>query len=155
MPRLLGVDIPADKSIYVALTHIYGVGFSLSRKILQKAFLKEIKPFNKLTEEELKTLNTYMYMRVRDMNKEHFALLSQTILNLQNSEEKHIYHEFLFEGDLRKKVVDNIKNLVEINSYRGIRHKRGLPVNGQRTRTNARTRKGPRKTVANKKIEGK
>lgn len=155
MPRLLGVDIPANKSIYAALTYIYGIGFSLSKKIIQKAFLSEIKPFDKLNEEEKEKLEGFLSMKVKDLTKDHLSVISQTILNLQNNEEKYIYHEFLFEGDLRKKVNDNIKNQIEINSYKGIRHKRGLPVNGQRTRTNARTRKGPRKTVANKKIESK
>lgn len=155
MPRLLGVDIPADKSIYVALTHIYGVGFSLSKKIIQKSFMKEIKPEGKMTAEERRELEGYLRIRVHELNKNQMSALSQTILQLQENKEPHIYHEFLFEGDLRKKITDNIKNQIEINSYVGIRHKRGLPVHGQRTRTNARTRKGPRKTVANKKIEGK
>ncbi|AEW45913.1 30S ribosomal protein S13 [Mycoplasma haemocanis str. Illinois] len=155
MPRILGVDIPNNKTLYAALTSIYGVGFSTSRKIIQKAFFNEIKPLNKLSKKEKGELDKVLRMRVKDLTKDNLSIISQTILNLQNNEEKYIYHEFLFEGDLRKKVSDNIKNLVEINCYVGIRHKRGLPVRGQRTRTNARTRKGPRKTVANKKIESK
>lgn len=155
MPRLLGVDIPAHKSIYVALTHIYGIGFSLSEKIIQKTFLGEIKPEKKLNDSEKKKLFESLHIRVSDLTKDQLAAISQTIMDLQNGGEKYIYHDFLFEGDLRKKVSDDIKNQIEINSYVGIRHKRGLPVHGQRTRTNARTRKGPRKTVANKKIEGK
>ncbi|GCE63954.1 30S ribosomal protein S13 [Candidatus Mycoplasma haematohominis] len=155
MPRLLGVDIPANKSIYVALTHIYGIGFSLSKKIIQKSFLNAIKPENKMDLEEKKKLEGFLRIRVKDLTKDQLSAISQTILQLQKNEEKYVYYEFLFEGDLRKKVMDNIKNQIEINSYVGIRHKRGLPVHGQRTRTNARTRKGPRKTVANKKIESK
>lgn len=155
MPRLLGVDIPANKSIYVALTHIYGIGFSLSKKIIQKSFMKTIKPENKMTDAEKKELAEHLRIKVHELDKNQMSALSQTILQLQENQEKYIYHEFLFEGDLRKKIMDNIKNQIEINSYVGIRHKRGLPVHGQRTRTNARTRKGPRKTVANKKIESK
>lgn len=155
MPRLLGVDIPANKSIYVALTYIYGIGFSLSKKIVQKSFLNVIKPENKMSKEEKQVLEEFLKIKVKDLTKNQLSALSQTILQLQKNEEKYIYHEFLFEGDLRKKVMDNIKNQIEINSYVGIRHKRRLPVHGQRTRTNARTRKGPRKTVANKKIESK
>lgn len=155
MPRLLGVDIPNNKSIYVGLTRIYGIGFSLSKKIIQKSFLKEIKPENKMSDKEKQELEGYLRIKGSDLTKDQISIISQTILHLQNNEEKYIYHELLFEGDLRKKITDNIKNQIEINSYVGIRHKRGLPVHGQRTRTNARTRKGPRKTVANKKIEGK
>ncbi|OAL10388.1 30S ribosomal protein S13 [Candidatus Mycoplasma haematobovis] len=155
MPRILGVDIPNNKPLYSALTAIYGVGLTTSRKIVQKAFFNEIKPLNKLTREEKEELDKKLRIKVNELTKDHLATISQIIINLQNNTEKYIYHEFLFEGDLRKKVSDNIKNLVEINCYIGIRHRRGLPVHGQRTRTNARTRKGPRKTVANKKIESK
>lgn len=155
MPRLLGVDIPGHKSIYIGLSHIYGIGLSLSKKIIQKSFLKTVKPIKKMSESERKEFEKFMRTKVQDLSKNDLSLISHTILKLQESKEDGIYHEFLFEGDLRKKIADNIKNKIEINSYAGIRHKRGLPVHGQRTRTNARTRKGPRKTVANKKIEGK
>jgi len=120
MARIVGVDIPNDKVVVVALTYIYGIGLSTSEKILEEAKIDGGKRVKDLTDDEL--------------NKIRIGLS---------------HHKT--EGDLRREVLLNIKRLEEIGCYRGIRHKRGLPVRGQRTKTNARTRKGPRKTIANKK----
>ncbi len=120
MARIVGVDIPNDKVVVVALTYIYGIGLSTSRKILANLKIDEGKRVKDLTEDELTRIRT------------------------------EISHHRV-EGDLRREVMLNIKRLQEIGCYRGIRHRRGLPVRGQRTKTNARTRKGPRKTIANKK----
>lgn len=117
MPRLVGVDIPKEKRIEIALTYIYGIGRSLSNKILKIANINPDK-------------------RAKDLNEEEVARLSSIIQK-----------EHRVEGDLRRDISANIKRLIDIGSYRGYRHRRGLPVRGQRTRTNARTRKGPRKTV--------
>lgn len=124
MARVLGVDIPNNKRIEVALTYIYGIGLSRSQDILSKA-------------------NIDVNKRVKDLTEEELA-------NIRN-----VANQYMLEGDLRREVAFNIKRLMEISSYRGIRHRRNLPVRGQRTKSNARTRKGPRKTVANKKIEAK
>lgn len=117
MPRIVGVDIPKEKRVELSLTYIYGIGRSLSNKILKIANISPDKRAKDLTEEEIARLSTI------------------------------IQKDYKVEGDLRRDVAANIKRLIDIGSYRGMRHRRGLPVRGQRTRTNARTRKGPRKTV--------
>ena len=121
MPRIAGVDIPADKPIWVSLTYLYGIGRTNSRQILKEAGIEAQKRAKELSEDEL-----------------------AKIVNL-------IDKDFLVEGALRRSIQQNIGRLRDIGSYRGTRHRRSLPVRGQRTRTNARTRKGPRKTVAGKK----
>lgn len=118
MARIQGVDLPRDKRVEVGLTYIYGIGRSRSQEILNQAGIDYDTRIKDLTDKEITAL--------RD----------------------RINQEYKVEGDLRREVQMNIKRLVEIGCYRGIRHKRGLPVRGQRTRTNARTRKGPKKTVA-------
>jgi len=117
MPRLVGVDIPKEKRVEIALMYIYGIGRSLSNKILKIANINPDK-------------------RAKDLTEEEVARLSSVIQK-----------DYKVEGDLRREVSANIKRLIDVGSYRGFRHRRGLPVRGQRTRTNARTRKGPRKTV--------
>ena len=121
MPRIAGIDIPADKRLVVALTYIYGVGPSLSQKILKTLSLDESMRTKDLTEEQLSTLGTY------------------------------IEKDYVIEGQLRRQEAQDLSRLKNIACYRGFRHRLGLPVRGQRTRTNARTRKGRRKTVAGKK----
>jgi small subunit ribosomal protein S13 len=121
MPRLVGVDIPNDKSIWIALTYIYGIGKYKSQKILEEARVEKTAKANKLTEDEL-------------------SRITQVI------DRSHIVG-----GQLRRQVSQNIARLRDIGCYRGIRHRKGLPVRGQQTQSNARTRKGPRKTVAGKK----
>ncbi|MFH1453251.1 MAG: 30S ribosomal protein S13 [Armatimonadota bacterium] len=121
MARIAGVDLPKDKRTDIALTYIYGIGRNISRDIMEKA---EVDPSR----------------RVKDLSAEEVARLREVI-------EK----QYKVEGDLRREIVQNIKRLAEIGCYRGIRHRRSLPVRGQRTKTNARTRKGPRKTVMGKK----
>ena len=121
MPRIAGVDIPADKPIWISLTYIYGVGRTNSRQMLKEAGIDGQRRAKELTEEEL-----------------------AKIIGL-------IDKGFLVEGALRRSIQQNIARLRDIGSYRGHRHRRALPVRGQRTRSNARTRKGPRKTVAGKK----
>jgi small subunit ribosomal protein S13 len=121
MPRIAGVDIPADKPIWISLTYIYGVGRTNSRQMLKEAGIDGGRRAKDLTEEEL-----------------------AKIIGL-------IDKGFLVEGALRRSIQQNIARLRDIGSYRGHRHRRALPVRGQRTRSNARTRKGPRKTVAGKK----
>ena len=122
MARIAGVDLPRNKHVNVALTYIYGIGNPRSARILATANVDPMKKVQDLSEEEVNRIRTV------------------------------IEAEGLVEGDLRKEVSMNIKRLIEIGSYRGFRHRRNLPVRGQRTHTNARTRKGPRKgTVANKK----
>jgi small subunit ribosomal protein S13 len=116
MPRILGVDIPKEKRIEIALTYLYGVGRVSSNKILKEAQVNPDK-------------------RAKDLSEEEVSRITNTI---QKS-------GFKAEGDLRRDISGNIKRLIDIGSYRGMRHKKGLPVRGQRTRTNARTRKGPRK----------
>ena len=118
MPRIAGVDIPRDKQIWVSLQYIYGIGHSLSQRILARTGINSDIKADSLTDEEVN--------RLREL----------------------IDHEYKVEGELRKEVNLNIKRLIEIGSYRGIRHHRSLPVRGQRTRTNARARRGPRKTIA-------
>ena len=121
MARISGVDLPREKRIEIGLTYIYGIGRNSSNRILGKA---GVNPDT----------------RVRDLTEGELAKIREIIDQTQT-----------VEGDLRREVALNIKRLVEIGCYRGIRHRRGLPVRGQRTKTNARTRKGPRRTVANKK----
>ena len=121
MPRIIGIDIPGKKRLVVSLTYIYGVGVPRSEEIIAKLGLDPEKHADKLSVDEISKIN---------------ALLQS---------------EYLVEGDLRRQVQNNIKRLINIHSYRGMRHRVGLPVRGQRTRTNARTRKGKRKTVAGKK----
>ena len=121
MARIAGVDIPNNKRVEIALTYIYGIGRKSSNDILAKTGVDPDKRAKDLTEDEI--------AKLRDV----------------------IENDYTVEGDLRREVALNIKNMVEINCYRGIRHRKGLPVRGQRTKTNARTRKGPAKTIANKK----
>lgn len=121
MPRIAGVDLPANKRVVIALTYIYGIGASSAAKVLATAQIDEDK-------------------RMRDITEEEAARLREVI-----------ERDYVIEGDKRREVVSNIQRLVEIGTYRGMRHRRGLPVRGQRTRTNARTRKGKRKTVAGRK----
>ena len=118
MPRILGVDIPAEKRIDIALRYVYGIGPVNSKAILTKA-------------------NIDPGIRAKDLNEQQ---LSQIVHAIQDG-------KYVIEGDLRREIGMNLKRLQSIKSYRGIRHLRGLPVRGQRTQTNARTRKGPRKTV--------
>ena len=121
MARIAGVDIPNNKRVEIALTYIYGIGRKSSNDILAKTGIDPDKRAKDLTEEEI--------AKLRD----------------------EIENAYTVEGDLRREVALNIKSMVEINCYRGIRHRKGLPVRGQRTKPNARTRKGPAKTIANKK----
>lgn len=117
MPRVLGVDIPGNKRIEYSLRYIYGIGPTRAREIVTEARIDAAKKADDLTPEELHTLMGIIQSKYR------------------------------IEGDLRREVAQNIRRLISIGCYRGVRHKRGLPVRGQRTRTNARTRKGPRRTV--------
>lgn len=121
MARIAGVDIPREKRVEIALTYIYGIGRSTSRKILQETGVNPDTRVRDLTEDETQRIREYIDRNLK------------------------------VEGDLRREVSLNIKRLIEIGCYRGVRHRKGLPVRGQRTKTNARTRKGPRRTVANKK----
>ncbi|MDE0518351.1 MAG: 30S ribosomal protein S13 [Oligoflexia bacterium] len=121
MSRIAGVDLPKEKRVEVALTYIYGIGRTRARSICKKA-------------------NFPHSMRTKDLKDEHIATL-RTIIE----------KDCKVEGDLRREVGLSIKRLMDLSCYRGLRHKKGLPVRGQSTRQNARTRKGPRKTVANKK----
>lgn len=121
MARIAGVDLPRDKRVEIALTYIFGIGKTTSQKILKET---GINPDT----------------RVRDLTEDEVSKLREAI-------DKTVK----VEGDLRREISLNIKRLIEIGCYRGVRHRRGLPVRGQRTKTNARTRKGPRRTVANKK----
>ena len=116
MPRILGVDIPKEKRIEIALTYLYGVGRTLSNRILGQAQISPDK-------------------RAKDLSEEEVSRITTTIQKMG----------LRLEGDLRREVSANIKRLIDIGSWRGLRHRKGLPVRGQRTRTNARTRKGPRK----------
>ena len=121
MARIAGIDLPKDKRIEIALTYIYGMGRTLSKKVLKDA---DIDPG----------------VRTRDLSDTDVSKI-RTIVD----------EKYMVEGDLRKEVSMNIKRLMDLGNYRGLRHRKGLPVRGQRTSTNARTRKGPRKTVAGKK----
>ena len=121
MARIAGIDLPREKRIEIGLTYIYGIGRTSAKKMLDRA---QVDPD----------------IRVKDLAEDQEAARREVI-------DKH----FAIEGDLRREVALNIMRVTEIGCYRGVRHRRGLPVRGQRTRTNARTRKGPKKTIANKK----
>ena len=121
MARISGIDLPREKRIEVALTYIYGIGPARAAKVLEAT---KIDPDT----------------RVKDLTEDQESQLREAI-----------EHNYTIEGDLRRETAMNIKRLNEIGCYRGLRHRRGLPVHGQRTKTNARTRKGPKKTIANKK----
>ena len=121
MARIAGVDLPRDKRIEIALTYIFGIGLKTSQDLLKMTGINPDTRTRDLTEDEV--------VKLRDVIDKNYAI----------------------EGDLRREVALNIKRLTEIGCYRGMRHRRGLPVRGQRTKTNARTRKGPKKTIANKK----
>lgn len=124
MARIAGVDLPRDKRVEIGLTYIFGIGLTSSRKILKEAGVDPD-------------------IRVKDLSEEDAGKIR-----------KIIDSSYIVEGDLRREVSMNIKRLMEIGSYRGIRHRRSLPTRGQKTKTNARTRKGPKKTVGRKKKEG-
>ena len=130
MARLAGVDIPNDKRVVISLTYIHGIGRSTSDRLLKMA-------------------NVSPETRVRDLADDEFGRLRQVVDRLSMDK------EILIEGDLRREVAMNIKRLTEIGTYRGLRHRRGLPVRGQRTRTNARARRGPKRAVAGRKKKGK
>lgn len=121
MPRIIGIDIPDNKRLEISLTYIFGIGRHRAIEIITKLGLDPALRAHKLTQDDLARINTLLQA------------------------------EYIVEGDLRRQVQNNIKRLISIHSYRGQRHRVGLPVRGQRTRTNSRTRKGRRKTVANKK----
>ena len=121
MARLIGVDLPRNKRVEIGLTYIYGIGLTTSKKILSETGINPDTRTDDLTEEELSKLRDY------------------------------IQNNLTVEGDLHREVSQNVKRLMEIGCYRGLRHRRGLPVRGQRTHTNARTRKGPRKQIGGKK----
>ena len=133
MARIAGVNIPTNKRFVIALTYIYGIGRSRAEKICKDLNINTLLRTPEIDEETLK--------RVRDY------ITAQT----EKDAESDGSEVLLIEGDLRRNVALNIKRLVEINCYRGTRHRKGLPCRGQRTKTNARTRKGPKKTIANKK----
>lgn len=120
MTRIAGADIPDDKKVEISLTYIYGIGLSSAKQILATT---QISPDT----------------RVRDLAEHEVAQLRETIES-----------EYVIEGDLRREIAMNIKRLMDIGSYRGLRHRRGLPIRGQRSRTNSRTRKGPRRTIGRK-----
>lgn len=120
MARIAGADIPDDKKVEISLTYIYGIGPTSAKQILETT---EIRPET----------------RVRDLAEHEVARLRETIES-----------EYVIEGDLRREIAMNIKRLMDIGSYRGLRHRRGLPIRGQRSRTNSRTRKGPRRTIGRK-----
>ena len=121
MARIAGIDLPREKRIEIGLTYIYGIGATRAKEILAKTGIDAD-------------------IRVKDLTEEQEGQLREAI-----------EHGYIIEGDLRRETAMNIKRLSEIGCYRGLRHRRGLPVHGQRTKTNARTRKGPKKTIANKK----
>lgn len=121
MVRIIGVDIPDNKRLEISLRYLYGIGATLAQEICEKCKLNP-------------------GMRAQALTSDEIARIAALLQN-----------EYTIEGDLRRQVQNNIKRLISIHCYRGLRHRAGLPVRGQRTRTNARTRKGPRKTIANKK----
>jgi small subunit ribosomal protein S13 len=125
MARIAGVDIPGKKNVFIALTYIHGIGRHTAKQILEKAKIPELTKADQLTDEQIGKIRSLIESKIK------------------------------VEGTLRSAVSMSIKRLMDVGSYRGQRHKRGLPVRGQSTKTNARTRKGPRKTVANKKIATK
>ena len=118
MPRILGIDIPKDRPIYISLTHIYGIGITTAKKILAEAGID-------------------CAMRAKDISEADIASITTAIKK----------GNYMIEGDLRRDIAANIKRLINIGAYRGSRHKKGLPCRGQRTKTNSRTRKGPRKAA--------
>lgn len=124
MARIAGVDLPRDKVVEIALTYIFGIGRARARNIIQTTGVNGLTRVRALTEDEVNKLR------------------------------EHIEKNEKVEGDLRREITQNIKRLIEINCYRGVRHRRSLPVRGQRTKTNARTRKGPKRTVGRKKSKG-
>ena len=126
MARIAGIDIPRDKRVVIALTYIMGIGRSTAEKVVKLA-------------------NVNPDTRVKDVSDEEVGRLRSIIDKMASSK------DILIEGDLRREVAMNIKRLIDINCYRGLRHRRGMPVRGQRTKTNARTRRGPRRAVAGKK----
>ncbi|HEY6117831.1 MAG TPA: 30S ribosomal protein S13 [Candidatus Dormibacteraeota bacterium] len=126
MARIAGVDIPPGKRVVIAMTYIHGIGNTTAEKIVKNANVDPTK-------------------RSKDLSEEEIARLRQVVDRLSSAK------DILIEGDLRREVAMNIKRLTEIGSYRGQRHRRGLPVRGQRTRTNARSRRGPKRAVAGKK----
>lgn len=130
MARIAGIDIPRDKRVVISLTYIHGIGRTTAQKILKMA-------------------NVDPDVRVRELADEDVARLRSVIDKLSTDK------EILIEGDLRREVAMNIKRLTEIGTYRGLRHRRGLPVHGQRTRTNARSRRGPKRTVGVRRKKGK
>lgn len=121
MARIAGIDVPNEKQVEVGLTYVYGIGRTTSKSILKEAGIPFEKPVKELSDEELTKIRSIIESRIQ------------------------------VEGSLRTQTTMNIKRLMDVGCYRGLRHRRGLPAHGQRTKTNARTRKGPRKTVANKK----
>ena len=121
MARISGVDLPRDKRVLIGLTYIFGIGRATSQQILDATGIDVATRVRNLTEDEVNRIREYIDTKVK------------------------------VEGDLRRDITQNIKRLIEINCYRGVRHRRGLPVRGQRTKTNARTRKGPKRTVGRKK----
>jgi small subunit ribosomal protein S13 len=121
MPRIIGVDIPGSKRLEIALTYIFGIGLGLSKELVAK-------------------LNLNPDLRAKDLTDDDIARINALLQN-----------DYLVEGDLRRKVTNDVKRLMSIHSYRGLRHRQGLPVRGQRTSTNARTRKGKKRSVAGKK----
>jgi small subunit ribosomal protein S13 len=121
MPRIIGIDVPDNKRIEISLTYIYGIGRRLANEIIAKLGLDPDMRAHKLSQDDIARINNLLQA------------------------------EYVVEGDLRRQVQNNIKRLISIHAYRGVRHRLGLPVRGQRTKTNSRTRKGKRKTVANKK----
>ena len=125
MARITGVDLPREKRVEIGLTYIYGIGLTTSKKMLEEVGINPDTRVKDLSENEISKLRDY------------------------------IEHNLKVEGDLRREVSLNIKRLMEIGCYRGVRHRRGLPVRGQNTKQNARTRKGPKKTIAGKKKAGK
>jgi len=130
LARIAGVDIPRDKRVVISLTYIMGIGRSTAEKVIRQA-------------------NVNPDTRVKDLTDEEVGRLRSIIDKMASTK------DILIEGDLRREVAMNIKRLVEIGSYRGIRHRRGLPVRGQRTRTNGRSRRGPKRTVGVRRKKGK
>ena len=130
MARIAGIDIPRDKRVVISLTYIHGIGRTTSQKLLKMA-------------------NVNVDTRVKDLGDEDVSRIRQVIDKLSTDK------QILIEGDLRREVAMNIKRLVEIGTYRGRRHRAGLPVRGQRTRTNGRSRRGPKRTVGVRRKKGK
>jgi small subunit ribosomal protein S13 len=130
MARIAGIDIPRDKRVVIALTYIMGIGRSTAEKVIRQA-------------------NVSPDTRVKDLTDDEVGRLRSIVDKMASTK------DILIEGDLRREVALNIKRLVEIGSYRGIRHRRGLPVRGQRTRTNGRSRRGPKRTVGVRRKKGK